>query len=67
MFLTLVDFTWSFILSEIDEQTTRLTIRGRGDARPRWLAVLYLLLEPVQFVMERKMLLGIKQRAEELI
>ncbi|MFQ5592996.1 MAG: hypothetical protein ACE5HA_02485 [Anaerolineae bacterium] len=64
---TYLNFTWSFILSEIDEQTTRLTIRGRGDARPRFLAVLYLLLEPAQFVMERKMLLGIKQRAEEPI
>jgi hypothetical protein len=60
------DGSWVFVLKEIDEQMTRVIERLRADYQPRlWLAPLvYLLAEPVFFVMERKMLLGIKQRAE---
>lgn len=60
------DGSWVFVLKELGEQTTRVIERMRADYQPRlWLAPLvYLLLEPVAFVMERKMLLGIKQRAE---
>src|ERR1051326_6030981 len=62
-----LDGSWVFVLEEIDEQTTRLIERVRADYQPHlWLAPLvYLLLEPAFFVMERKMLLGIKQRAEK--
>ena len=59
--------TWGFFLKEIDENTTRLLIRIRWDRNPgllNWLST-YLLLEPAHFVMERKMLLGIKHRAEQ--
>ena len=61
---------WSFVLHPIDENTTRLIIRGRGEFNPDFKnGLLNLLLwrgifEPAHFIMERKMLLGIKQRAE---
>lgn len=60
--------TWGFYLKEVDEDTTRLVIRGRGD----WgrglvnLLVARAVFEPAHFIMERKMLLGIKLRAEAL-
>jgi hypothetical protein len=62
-----LDGSWVFALEALDEQTTRLIERVRADYQPRlWLAPLvYLLAEPAFFVMERKMLLGIKQRAEK--
>lgn len=61
---------WAFYLRPIDQQTTRLIIRGRGDYRPDWgnplLNFLFwrVVFEPAHFIMERKMLLGIKRRAE---
>ena len=60
-----MDWTWAFILEELDKRTTRLVVRVRGSYEPRWLALLfYTLLEPAHFLMERKMMLGIKERAE---
>jgi hypothetical protein len=61
---------WTFILCPIDEHTTRLIIRGRGEFNPdlknRMLNFLLWrgIFEPAHFIMERKMLLGVKQRAE---
>jgi hypothetical protein len=59
--------TWTFVLRPIDEQRTRLVIRFRGrfglPIVAEWLVVR--LLEPVHFVMERKQLLGVKQRASQ--
>ena len=59
--------TWGFFLKELDETRTRLIIRGRERWRASLLYWLYYraLFEPVHFVMERRMLLGIKQRAEK--
>ena len=61
---------WTFVLRPIDENTTRLIIRGRGEFNPDlkngvlnfflWRGV----FEPAHFIMERKMLLGLKERAE---
>lgn len=53
----------TFVVQSIDARTTRLIVRAR---QPRGLASLgYLLtLEIPHFIMERKMLLGIKERAE---
>jgi hypothetical protein len=52
-----------FLLEPLDERRTRLIARGRG--QPGLASVAYtLLLEIPHFVMERKMLLGIKERAE---
>jgi hypothetical protein len=60
--------TWGFYLKEIDEKTTRLLLRIRWARKPgplSWLAN-YVMLEPSHFIMERKMMLGIKERAEAL-
>jgi hypothetical protein len=62
--------TWGFFLEPINENQTRLIIRGRGEFNPDLNnTILNLLLwrgifEPAHFIMERKMMLGIKQRAE---
>ena len=55
--------TWQFILESIDEHSTRLIVRQRlmYSSEMGWI---WRLTEPVGFVMERKMLLGIRQRAE---
>ena len=62
----------AFVLQPIDENTTRLIIRSQGDYEPDlrnpllnfllWRVV----FEPAHFIMERRMLLGIKERAEKL-
>lgn len=60
--------TWGFYLKHVDENTTRLIVRIRWDRKPglmNWLGN-YALLEPAHFVMERKMMLGIKERAERM-
>jgi hypothetical protein len=58
--------TWGFILEPIDEYSTRLIMRARGERspRPRDRVLGYSLWEPAHFVMERKMMLSIKDRAE---
>jgi hypothetical protein len=55
--------TWQFILKEQDENNTRLLVRQRLAYSPdmKWV---WRLTEPVGFVMERKMMLGIRGRAE---
>ena len=60
------DATWAFVIRPIDTMHTRLIQRFRFGARPRLLgAVFYTaLIEIPHFVMERKMLLGIRARAE---
>jgi hypothetical protein len=51
------------VLRPIDAATTRLIIRGRIATDPAWLApIVY--PEPIIFLMEQKMLRGIKERAE---
>jgi hypothetical protein len=58
------DFTWAFALREQPSGTTRLLVRERY-AYSRWWAPL--LVEPaaaISFVMSRKMLRGIRDRAE---
>lgn len=63
-----VSGTWGLYLKEVDENTTRLIIRNRGIRRPGplgWL-VNYVVFEPSHFIMERRMMLGIKERAEAL-
>jgi hypothetical protein len=60
--------TWSFMLVEIDENTTRLIVRARASDDYRFhglpKAMGLLLGRMVHFVMERKQLLGIARRAE---
>jgi hypothetical protein len=61
------DVSWAFILSAAGKQATRLISRFRISGRPRLsVQLLYsFLIEIPHFVMERKMLLGIKRRAEK--
>lgn len=59
----------SFVLLPIDGSSTRLIVRSRGGGadRPGSVALAplgFLLFEPIHFLMERKMLLTIKRRAE---
>jgi hypothetical protein len=59
--------TWSFFLEPIGQAETRLLTRGLGGNSSQ--AVLQrpferFIMAPIHFVMERRMLLGIKERAE---
>jgi hypothetical protein len=57
--------TWQWVLHPVDNgRRTRLVARQRL-SYPRRQAVLWHLVEPVSFVMERRMLRGIKTRAED--
>ena len=59
-----LDWTWAFLLHPVGAASCRLIARVRAEYRPRWLLPLIpLLLEPVHFLMERKMLRTIEQRA----
>ena len=55
--------TWQFVLEPQADGSTRLLLRSRMDVEQ---PLLVRLTYPVQFVMERKMLLGIRDRAEDL-
>jgi hypothetical protein len=59
-----LDWTWAFVL-EPTEIGCRLLVRVRANPRPSWFELLLPALEPVHFLMERKMLQTIKQRAED--
>lgn len=60
--------SWAFVLQKIDERSTRLIIRERfSSSLPLALQVMNYILTPGYFIMCRKMLLGIKQRAERTI
>jgi hypothetical protein len=70
--------SWAFVLEPLPQQRTRLLVRERDAG---WLRVVvprrfgllraaaglvdYLVGEPLHFTMERKMMLGLKQRAEQ--
>jgi hypothetical protein len=57
-------FTWSFVLRERADGTTRLIVRERYRYDKRWASVLVEPTEIVDFVMTQKMLRGIRDRAE---
>lgn len=60
-----LEFGWTFVLQPVDDRTTRLLSRTRYDYSPLAVGlILRPVLEPLQFIMERRMLLGIKSRAE---
>jgi len=61
-----VDATWAFVIRPIDATHTRLIQRFRFGAGPRLFGTIFYtaLIEIPHFVMERKMLLGIRARAE---
>jgi hypothetical protein len=60
-----LDLSWTFILRAVDERTTRLVSRTRFGYTSKAVGLaLRVLLEPMQLLMERKMLLGIRDRAQ---
>jgi len=63
---TYLNASWVWFLDEVEETTTRLIVRFRQDYHPSLLnALMYRgFIESGGFLMERKTLLGIKQRAE---
>ena len=58
--------TWAFVLEPAEEGKTRVISRNRimGGGPGVWAGMA--VMEPASLVMERKMLMGIKQRAESL-
>ena len=61
-----IDWVWQFGLYPVDEKRTLLVSRSRVHARTVWAWLLTSAIEPAGFVMTRRMLLGLKQRAEAL-
>jgi hypothetical protein len=61
-----IDCSWAFIVEPLDARTSRLIIRWRAGWRrtvPAAFARAFM-LEPVHFLMEERMLRGIRERAE---
>ncbi len=60
--------SWSFVLRPITKTKTRLVIRNSGAFGPGLVNFIIwrLLFEPINFIMERQMLYGIKERAETM-
>jgi hypothetical protein len=58
--------TWAFVLEEAPGHATRVLIRWRSQtpATLRDLVMNKYLLEPIHFTMERRMMLGLRARAE---
>jgi hypothetical protein len=61
-----LDWVWQFGLYPIDDTRTRLVSRSRVRARAVWARLLTHAIEPAGFLMTRRMLLGLKERAEAL-
>ena len=61
-----LDWVWQFGLYPVDETRTQLVSRSRVRARALWARLLTHGIEPAGFLMTRRMLLGLKQRAETL-
>jgi len=58
------DFTWAFVLRDEPDGTTRLLVRERYAYTRSWAWLLVEPAEAVSFVMSRKMLRGLRNRAE---
>ena len=61
------DGTWAFVVEPVDEDSSRLIMRGRGRGTLGLLGASFErgIFEPIHFAMERKMMEGIKLRAED--
>jgi len=60
-----IDWVWQFGLCSLGEQRTQLVSRSRVRARTVWARLLTHVIEPAGFLMTRRMLIGIKDRAED--
>lgn len=60
------DGSWSFVLLPVGDSSTRLLIRGRGTPRRSLLGVAFdrSVFEPIHFIMEKRMMIGVKELAE---
>jgi hypothetical protein len=60
------DGTWAFIVEPVSAHAARFIMRGNGVDSPSLLGVAFerAVFEPIHFVMERKMMEGVKLRAE---
>jgi hypothetical protein len=58
--------SWSFVLVPIDASHTRFIVRGRGTSGRSLLGLGFdrAIFEPIHFVMERRMMIGLKDLAE---
>ncbi|HYX24502.1 MAG TPA: hypothetical protein VFC23_10155 [Thermoanaerobaculia bacterium] len=58
--------TWALFLEPVDASTTRLVVRSRGPRKPGLGEKIFrtFAFDPAHFIMERRMMLGIKRRAE---
>ena len=62
----------AFVLHPVDSMTTKFFVRTRGDGVPSLLSVLLgpinlFVFEPAHFIMQREMMLGIRDRAESMM
>jgi len=60
------DWVWQFGLYMLDENRTQLVSRSCVRTRSVWARLATYAIEPAGFLMTRRMLLGLKQRAEAL-
>ncbi len=60
------DWVWQFGLYTVDDKQTRLVSRSRVRTQTAWARLFTYAIEPAGFLMTRRMLLGLKQRAESL-
>ena len=58
------EFTWAFVLHPSSEDQTRLLVRERYAYTRRWAPLLVEPVAVVSFVMTRRMLKGVRDRAE---
>ncbi len=58
--------SWAFVLRPITKTKTRLVVRNSGAFGPGWINFIFwrMIFEPINFIMERQMLIGVKERAE---
>jgi hypothetical protein len=61
------DFTWAFVLREKPGGPTRLVVRERYGYARWWTPLLVEPVELISFVMSRRMMRGIRQRAERAV
>jgi hypothetical protein len=60
------EWVWQFGLYTVDEKRTRLVSRSRARTHTVWPRLFTYAIEPAGFIMTRRMLLGLKERAEAL-
>jgi hypothetical protein len=63
-----LDFSWSFVLEMAGVNRTRLLMRTRSNVYPVGMTrIAHILLVPIDVLMSRWMLLGVKRRAETVL